>query len=94
MIRVFIERVIAESLEKNYEKAIRHTLKTVLEAPGYISGESLTDIHKPNHRIIITNWTSIQAWDHWYQSQARRDALNEIKPILQTEEKITVLEPR
>lgn len=94
MIRVFIERVIAEGLDKNYEEAIRHTLKTVLEAPGYISGESLTDVHQPNHRIIITNWTSVQAWEQWYKSSERREALNAITPILQTEEKITVLEPR
>ena len=94
MIKVIIERNIAEGLELNYLDAIRTTLKAVLEAPGYISSESLTDIHKPNHRIIVTNWTSVQAWEKWHHSQERKNATAGITPILQSEEKITVAEIR
>lgn len=90
MIKVFIERRIAEGLESNYEHAIRNTMKAVLDAPGYISGESLTDLRNKNHRIIVTNWTSVQAWDNWYDSQARKDAIAEIALILDGEEKVTV----
>lgn len=90
MIKVFIERRIAEGLEPNYENAIRNTLKAVVDAPGYLSGESLTDLRNKNHRIIITNWTSVQAWDNWYASQARKDAIAEISVILEGDEKITV----
>ena len=92
MIKVFIERVIADGLEQNYKEAIRSTLKAVLEAPGYISGESLTDVNRPNHKFIVTNWTSVQAWKKWSTSTARLNVINEILPILQTKEKITVLE--
>jgi heme-degrading monooxygenase HmoA len=92
MIKVLIERVIADDLEKNYQDAIRSTLKEVLDATGYISGESLTDIDNPNHKFIVTNWTSVQAWNKWSKSQKRLDALNKVYPILMTEEKITVLE--
>jgi len=92
MIKVIIERIIADGLEPNYQHAIRDTLKAVLDAPGYISSESLTDVHKPSHRIIITNWRSVQAWDMWYHSQERKEALAEITPILDGGEKITVTE--
>jgi heme-degrading monooxygenase HmoA len=94
MIKVIIERNIAEGLELNYVDAIRTTLKAVLEAPGYISSQSLTDIHRPNHRLIVTNWTSVEAWEKWQSSQERKKALADITPILHDGEKITVAEIR
>lgn len=94
MIKVIIERNIAEGLELNYLDAIRTTLKAVLEAPGYISSQSLTDIHHPNHRLIVTNWTSVEAWEKWKHSQQRKNALADITPILDGSEKITVAEIR
>lgn len=94
MIKVIIERNIAEGLELNYLDAIRTTLKAVLEAPGYISSESLTDIHNPNHRIIVTNWTSVQAWEKWHHSEDRKNAIAGIAPILNGDEKIIVAEIR
>lgn len=94
MIKVIIERKIADGLEPNYQEAIRHTLKAVLDAPGYISSESLTDVHHPSHRVIITNWTSIAAWEQWHSSEARQRVIGEIAPVLEDSEKITVLEAR
>lgn len=94
MIKVIIERKVAPGLEPNYLEAIRHTLKAVLEAPGYISSESLTDVHHGNHRVIITNWTSISAWEQWQSSDARKQVVGEIAPVLEEPEKITILEAR
>ncbi len=94
MIKVIIERTIAEGLELNYQTAIKTTLKAVLEAAGYISSESLTDIKRQNHKLIVTNWTSVQAWDHWYASSARKEATSEISAMLDGGEKITITEIR
>ena len=94
MIKVIIERKVALGMEPNYLEAIRHTLKAVLEAPGYISSESLTDVHQAKHRVIITNWTSISAWEKWKSSEERQRVLGEITPVLEEPEKITVLEAR
>ena len=94
MIKVIIERKVAEDLEPNYHEAIRTTLKAVLEAPGYMSSESLVDINNIHHKIIITNWTSVQAWQQWYSSDARKQATSNISPMLDGGEKITILETR
>ncbi len=94
MIKVIIEREIADGLEPNYKEAIRATLQAVLEAPGYISSESLTDVTRDNHKLIITNWISIQAWNHWHASLERKQAISEIAAILHGTEKITVTEIR
>ena len=92
MIKVIIERNIADGLEPNYQDAIRSTLKAALDAPGYISSESLTDVNKPNHKFIIIRWSTLAAWEMWHGSEARKVAISAIAPLLKESEKFTVLE--
>ena len=91
MIKVIIERTIAQGMESTYDAAIKDTLRAILEAPGYISGANFKDAKNDNHRVIITNWISLQAWQHWKNSEERRKVIAAIKPILTTTEKFTVL---
>lgn len=91
MIRVLIERHIAESLEAAYEVRSRKVLQQAVAAPGFISGETLVDRHDPNHRITLANWRSEADWDRWYHSENRRDLMTELIPMMDQDEKITVL---
>lgn len=92
MIKVIIERNIALGLEQNYQEEIRSTLKNVLDAPGYISSESLIDVNKTKHKFIIIRWTSLAAWEKWHASEARKSAIAAITPLLEEPEKIIVLQ--
>ena len=91
MIRVIIEREIAEGLEQYYEAAIADLLGVMANAHGYVSGESSVDIQRPNHYVVITRWTDEAAWQRWYQSSERQKLLDAIRPFLLTEEKFTLL---
>jgi len=91
MIRVIIEREIAEGLEEFYESAIANLLGVMANAGGYLSGESLVDLHRPNHYIVVTRWTDEAAWNRWYVSNERQQMLDAIRPFLLNEEKFTVL---
>ena len=91
MIRVIIEREIAEGLEQFYESAIANLLGVMANAPGYVSGESSVDIRRPNHYVVITRWTDEAAWQRWFQSSERQELLDAIRPFLMTEEKFTLL---
>jgi len=90
MIKVMIERRIAPDMIESYEHAIKQTLRAILDAEGYISGSSLTDAKDPHHRVIITNWVSVEAWKRWKKSEDRQNVLNIIQPTLIDQEKITV----
>lgn len=92
MIRVIIEREIAEGLEEFYEKEISKLLNVMMAAPGYVSGESLVDLHRPNHYLVITRWTNEEAWQRWFRSADRQQMLAAIAPFLQTDEKFTVMQ--
>lgn len=92
MIRVLIERHIAETLEEAYEQRARKVLQQAVSAPGFISGETLSDLHDPNHRITMANWRSEADWDRWFHSQERRDLMSELMPMMDRDEIITVLQ--
>ncbi len=93
MIKVIIERGVAEGLEVPYEKAIGELLNVMTHARGYISGESLVDVRRPNHYIVIARWTDRSCWDEWFYSEDRKQLLTAIAPFLQTDEKFSVLQP-
>lgn len=91
MIKVIIERFIAEGLEVPYEKAIAELLTVMTRARGYISGESLVDARQTNHYVVIARWSDEDAWEEWFHSEGRKQILTAIAPFLQTDEKFTVL---
>ena len=91
MIRVIIEREVAEGLEEFYESAIANLLDVMANAAGYLSGESLVEIHRPNKYIVVTRWIDESAWNQWYMSNERQQMLDAIRPFLLNEEKFTLL---
>lgn len=92
MIYVLVERHIAEGMESTYAAAYKKTLEAAHRAPGFVSGETLTDIQRPNHHYLLSKWRSLHDWKHWYYSDARSNALNQLTPSLADSEKITLLQ--
>ena len=91
MIRVIIEREVAEGLEGFYESAVANLLGVMSNAGGYLSGESLVEIHRPNRYVVVTRWVDEAAWNRWYGSSERQEMLDAIGPFLLNEEKFTLL---
>lgn len=92
MIRVIIERFIAESLEANYEDTAKDILQKAIRSDGFISGESLKDTQNDRHRFILCNWRSITEWQQWEHSHERKELMDKLNLMLEKEEKTTVLE--
>lgn len=92
MIRVIIDRYIAETLERNYETAALEILSASVRAPGFISGESLVDLDNPRHRIVLCKWRSKLDWDHWCQTQERKGLMDKLSLMLEREESVTLLD--
>jgi antibiotic biosynthesis monooxygenase (ABM) superfamily enzyme len=92
MIRVLIDRQVASTLESAYEEFSRALLQRAVTANGFISGETLVDAQDPNHRITLCNWRSVTDWHIWYHSEERKQLMNELSPLMDQSEKITILE--
>jgi antibiotic biosynthesis monooxygenase (ABM) superfamily enzyme len=78
MIRVLIERRIAQGLEHYYDCTVKRTISQVVRAPGCIAGESLKD--------------SLEHWESWLHSSERKNVVSELAPLLEGRERITMLE--
>jgi heme-degrading monooxygenase HmoA len=92
MIKVIIERFIADTLEANYEQTAKEILQKAILSAGFSSGESLKDINNPRHRFIICNWRSVIDWQQWELSLERKEMMGKMNLMLEKEEKVTVLE--
>lgn len=90
MIKVFIEREVAEELAEQYNQLARQNLQYSMASPGFISGEVLHDISAPQKRLIVATYRSFQDWNKWYHSDERRAIMEQIGPMLEHEEKISI----
>lgn len=91
MIKVIIERVLADDMETTYDSEIRKSLTAIMTAKGYISGASYINVDNPSIRTIITNWDNVTCWNRWHKSKTRREVNKSIVLMLIQEEKIKVL---
>ncbi|MCB1645475.1 MAG: antibiotic biosynthesis monooxygenase [Pseudomonadales bacterium] len=92
MIRVLIERKVAAGLESYYDSTIKRTVSSVVKAPGCLGGESLIDTSDSRRRFVMSKWNSKADWENWLHSEERRQVIAEITPMLESAEKITILE--
>ena len=93
MVRVLIERHIAEGMVEEFRLALRTMRGQATPREGYISGESLHDAADPHHYYVISTWNSPAAWGAWQNSDTRRGQMALIGPMLDEPEKITILFP-
>lgn len=92
MIKIMIERQVAVDLEKHYQQCAKSTLQTAMNSHGFLSGESLQDHNDPNHRIIFATYRTLNDWLQWHQSKQRQEIMDQLRPMLVDDEKITIME--
>lgn len=92
MIRVIIERQIKEGCFHDYLDMIRRARKQATAIDGFIAGELLQEKSNKNMAVIISSWENYEAWQKWLGSDERNNVLKEMRPLLENDEKITVLE--
>ena len=92
MTRVIIERDIKDASLTDYLTLIRKARKQANSNDGFIAGELLQSKGNPCHAVIISSWDSYESWDIWSKSDIRLKVLDEMRPLLKNDEKVTVLE--
>ena len=92
MIRVIIERKISDGCLDDYLELIRRVRKQANNADGFIAGELLQEKDNQYHAVIISSWENNQSWDAWSVSEERLKVLQEMRPFLEGDEKVIILE--
>jgi heme-degrading monooxygenase HmoA len=74
MIRVMIERRCLPGKEDELRNLIQEVRSDAVRRLGYITGETLRASDNPLHFLIISTWTTIEAWKAW-ESDRRKSFL-------------------
>ena len=93
MIRVIIERWLAEGGETGLERTMRDLRREAIHMPGYVMGESLRDVADPQHFVILSTWRTREEWEAWAASGMRQEIEDQIRLLLTEPEKIIVCAP-
>jgi heme-degrading monooxygenase HmoA len=49
---------------------------------GYISGETLRNVQKPEDFLVISTWQTTQDWKNWLANPARKELQAQIDKLL------------
>lgn len=71
-IKVIIRRRFPREKEKELFKCIREIRSLVPLQSGYISSEYLKTIEEKDEITTISSWFSLEDWQAWFESDARK----------------------
>ncbi len=93
-VKILIKRnVSADKAAKLKDFAMQ--LRTLcVKQPGYISGESLKNLEKPDEYLVVSTWDSLDAWKSWVGSAARAEVQNQIDALLGAKTEYEIYEYR
>ncbi|MFO7965654.1 MAG: antibiotic biosynthesis monooxygenase family protein [Desulfobacterales bacterium] len=81
-VKVLIKRVVPENKTKEVMPLFRKMRSLAVVRRGYISGETLRSLDRPDVFLVISNWKSSDDWEEWLSSEERRSIQREIDEIL------------
>jgi len=89
VVRVLMTRKITKQI-KEMDAAIIPILSELLvelrsmanRQPGYISGETLRNVHEPSEYVVISTWKSMAAWEHWFASEKRAELEGRVDALI------------
>ena len=73
-VKILIKRVVPEGKAKDVIPLFRELRGLAMKQEGYISGETLRRLDKPDEYLVISTWRASEDWKKWV-STAERNAL-------------------
>ncbi len=81
-VKILIRRKVTEKDELELTTLLKRLRSLTLSQPGYISGETLRGIDKPNECLVISTWSTIEEWQRWVKNDRRIAIQTEIDDLL------------
>ncbi len=84
-IKIFIKRTASTAKVPELTVLLKRMRSVTLMQPGYISGQTLKRLDKPDECMVISTWRSIDDWNDWVKNEKRIAIQNEIDALLGSE---------
>jgi heme-degrading monooxygenase HmoA len=81
-IKILIRRRVPEDRAKEMIPLFRQMRMFANDQPGYITGETLRNLEKPDDFLVISTWESSDDWKRWVQSKKRKEVQDKIDALL------------
>lgn len=91
-VKIFIKRNVPEKDEIDLTMLLKRLRSLTLNQPGYISGETLKRIDKPNEYMVISTWRSVEDWNTWVNNEQRVKIQMEVDRLIGQETEYAIYE--
>ncbi len=81
-VKIFIKRQVPEEKAREIIPLVREMRSLATNHEGYISGETLRNLERPEEFMVISTWQSSQDWKQWIQSEGRKEIQGKIDSLL------------
>jgi heme-degrading monooxygenase HmoA len=81
-VKVLIKRKVTHEKLKDAIRLFRELRNLALHQPGYISGETLRRLGKPEEFLVISVWQSSNDWKKWAATEERNEVQNKLDALL------------
>ena len=92
MIKIHIKRKVSEDKKDELTLLINQLRSMTMGKPGYIAGETLKRLDKPDESLVVTKWQSTYYWKQWFQSKERSKIQDKIDQLLGKETQYEIYE--
>jgi heme oxygenase (mycobilin-producing) len=81
-IKVLIKRRVSADKAREMITLFRQMRILATAQEGYISGETLRSLEKPEEFLVISTWQSSQDWKNWLASRDRKEIQAKVDKLL------------
>jgi heme oxygenase (mycobilin-producing) len=81
-IKILIRRSVPEGMAREMIPLFRKMRTLANEQPGYITGETMRNLQKPDEFLVISTWETSDDWKRWVESSERRQIQSQIDKLL------------
>ena len=81
-IKVLITRTVPQDMTREMLRLLREIRTLAIAQPGYISGETLRSVDRPDVFLVIGTWQSPDDWETWLLSKERQAFQSKVDALL------------
>jgi heme-degrading monooxygenase HmoA len=81
-VKILIKRTVPQDKAKEVIPLFRKLRTLANEQKGYISGETLRRLDKPDEFLVVSTWESSDDWTKWVESGKRSEVQKKMDTLL------------
>jgi heme-degrading monooxygenase HmoA len=81
-VKIITKREISIDNGREMLQHFRNLRAIAIAQPGYICGETLESLDRPDVYLVISNWRSVEDWEKWLLNEERQKVQIKIDLLL------------